>query len=324
MAAKVLVTGANGNLGANLTCTLLDAGHAVRAMIYTPNKALDRLNVEITQGDIRDADCVRAAVEGCSVVFHLAAKITILPKADDTVRNINVGGTRNVTAACLKEGVSRLVHCSSIHALDQHTDGELTEEQPLAATDTPPYDRTKSEAEGVIQSAVQSGLDAVIVNPCAIIGPHDYAPSRMGRVLLDIACQRLPALVQGAYTFVDARDVARGFLLALQHGKRGERYLLGGHYLTIKQLATLISKVTGASVPRFTVPWWLARLGSPFGDLYGRVSQREPLYTSVSLDVLRQPKASHKKASRELGYNPRPIMDTLKDTYDWFEQHGYM
>ncbi|MEC8025328.1 MAG: SDR family oxidoreductase [Myxococcota bacterium] len=324
MSGKVLITGANGHLGANLTRALLRRGKAIRVLVHEPTEALDGLEVETVHGDIRDADIVDQAILGCEYVFHLAAKITILPKYRQDVHDINVGGTENITSACLKHGVKRLLHCSSVHALQQPTDGELTETQPFASMDTPPYDRSKSQGEQLVHSAVEQGLDAVIVNPCAIIGPYDYAPSRMGRVLLDMALERMPAVIDGAYTFVDVRDVADGCLRAFDNGTTGERYLLGGHHLTIRELAERVSTVTGAKAPRFSCPWWVARAIAPISDLYGVVTNTEPLFTTVSLDIIRQVPTGYAKAAKELGYMPRPFDNTLTDTFEWFQLHGMM
>jgi dihydroflavonol-4-reductase len=163
----------------------------------------------------------------------------------------------------------------------------------------------------------------VMVNPTAVLGPHDYAPSAMGAILLALYHRRLPALVDGGFNWVDVRDVCQGAIAAGEKGKRGERYLLGGVYLSVAQLARHCAEITGKSAPRWVAPVWMAQLGTPFAVLYARLTGRPAIFTSASLRALTShQQVSHAKAARDLGYQPRPIRETLADTYAWFEAHG--
>lgn len=328
MTQSVLVTGASGHIGNNLIRELLAAGRRVRAMIHERDpRALAGLDVEQVRGDVRDPDSLRAAIQGVDTVFHLAAHISISPDEDALTHPINTEGTRNIAATCLRAGVRRLVHMSSVHALQAHPAvGYIDEQTPFAdaATDLP-YDRSKVGGERAVLQAVHEGLDAVIVNPAGVIGPHDYRPSAQGAALLDIAERRIPALVKGGYNFVDVRDVVHGALRAEATGRRGERYLLTGHSVSIGELAGLVRQCTGRPTPTFETPLWLARASVPIVRLAARAVGKRPLFTVNSLRILDSCRDfRHDKARRELDYSPRPLLDTVCDTLDWFRSQGQL
>jgi dihydroflavonol-4-reductase len=321
---KVLVTGASGHVGGNLVRALLARGDQVRVTVHGDERALDGLAVERVAADTRDARQVRAAVDGCEVVYHAAAIISIDGGRGGLVEATNVQGPRNVAEACLDAGVKRLVHVSSIHALAQEPrDTPIDETRPWAyeaSTGVPAYDASKGRGEREVLAVVKRGLDATLVNPGGIIGPFDFKPSRMGRVILDIATRRLPALVPGGFIWVDVRDVVAGMLAAAERGRAGERYLLTGEWAAVREVANLVREATGVKLPG-TSPMWAARLGAPFFQAWGRLRRQEPLYTGESLRALRwNPKVSHEKAARELGFAPRPLRDTVFDSVAWFRK----
>jgi dihydroflavonol-4-reductase len=325
MTAVTAVTGASGHVGANLVRALLEAGRPVRAIVHDDTAGIDGLPVERIEGDVRDVASLKLAFAEVDVVFHLASKITIGTDDPVLVRAINIGGARNVVEACLDAKVRRLVHFSSIHALSSEPADQVIDETRPPATGSvlPLYDVTKSEGEREVSAGVARGLDAVILNPTAVLGPHDYAPSRMGAVLLDLYHRRLPALVQGGFNWVDVRDVVRGAMAAEQKGRRGERYLLSGEWRTVAELAMVVEQTTQVKAPPFVVPMWVARLGVPFASATRRFTGKRPLFTSDSLSALRRHRwISHEKATRELGYQPRPLTETIADTFAWFRQAG--
>jgi len=323
---NIAVTGATGHVGANLVRTLVASGHSVRALVHGGNRrGLDGVACEFVDGDILERATLDRAFAGCERVFHLAARISIAPGDEDVVHAVNVDGTRNVVAACQTARVSRLIHFSSIHALSPTPhDQAIDETRALTSSPhMPPYDRSKAQAEREVQAAIARGLDAVIVNPTAILGPHDYGPSAMGRVLLDLYYRRLPALVDGGFDWVDVRDVIAGALAAADRAPTGARYLLSGARRTVAELASIVKDVTGVRPPRITSPMWLARIGAPFATAYARVAGKEPLYTKHSLHALRNHQlVSHDKAARELGYTSRPLIETITAAYDWFRDAG--
>ena len=323
---QIAVTGATGHVGANLVRTLVEGGHQVRALVHAGNRrGLDGVACEFVDGDILDRASLARAFAGCERVFHLAARISIVSGDDDIVHAINADGTRNVVAACEETRVRRLVHFSSIHALSPTPhDQAIDETRALTSSPhMPPYDRSKAQAEREVQAAIARGLDAVIVNPTAILGPYDYVPSAMGRVLLDLYHRRLPALVDGGFDWVDVRDVVAGALAAADRAPTGARYLLSGARRTVGELAAIAKEVTGVRPPLVSAPMWLARVGAPFATAAARIAGKQPLYTSHSLHALRNHQlVSHDKATRELGYAPRPLVETLTAAYDWFRAQG--
>jgi len=316
-----LVTGANGHLGANLVRELLRRDRSVRALVHRDTRAIDGLEVEIARGDLGDLDSLRAAMSGVDVVYNLAGVISIDGDRQGRVRAVNVDGARNVAAVALECGVRRLVHCSSIHAFDPSDGAGVLDETWPRVADTPrhtAYDRSKASGEREVRKAIERGLDAVIVHPTACIGPFDFQPSRMGRVFIAVQRRRLPSLIPGGFDWVDVRDVADGTIAACERGRIGESYLLSGHWAEVHELVAQAAEVAGVRPPAMTTPMWLARLGAPFVTTAGRVLGRDPLYTRESLRALRdfQP-VSHAKASRELDYEPRPLLETVADSYGW-------
>ena len=321
----VVVTGATGHVGANLVRALLAKGRPMRCLVHVNRQAIEGLDTEIIQGDVCDQECLCHAFNGAEVVYHLAANISLLMDDWPLLESVNIIGTRNVVEACLRCGVRRLVHFSSVHALVQEPMGTpVDESRPLVESrQCPPYDRSKAAAEKEVQRGVELGLDAVIINPTAIVGPHDYQSSYFGEALLALARRQLPALVAGGFDWVDVRDVVDGAMRAEEQAPTGARYLLSGHWVSLCGLAAMVGEITGVSVPRFVSPLWLARLGAPIITAIGRLNGKHPLYTSVSLRALQSNRnISHTRATRELGYQPRPFRETLIDTLRWFEETG--
>jgi dihydroflavonol-4-reductase len=274
----VVVTGASGHVGGNLVRALLSRGRSVRAMIHRDRRAIQGLDVEQVQGDIREPGSLRRAFQGAEVVYHAAAYISLL---DDWPRleAVNVLGTRNVVQACIACDVKRLVHFSSIHALEQKPfDLPVNEDSPFVGSRRdPPYDRSKAAGEKEVLNGIEQGLDAVIINPTGIIGPDDFKPSHSGQVLLAMAMGKLPALVGGGFDWVDIRDVVDGSLRAEEVASSGSRYLLSGHWVSVRDMADQVQKITGVRSPWFVSPMWLARVAAPFATAYALWRGRSPL-----------------------------------------------
>ncbi len=321
----VAVTGATGHVGANVCRTLLARGYGTRALVRRSGPALEGLPIECVEGDVRDPVSLEGLVRGVDAVIHLAGRISIDGDPDGMVWRTNVEGPRNVAAACLSAGVRRLVHMSSFHAFRQEPiDEPLTEHRDRVGGDAWPYDRSKAAGELELERAVTQGLEVVILNPTAILGPHDYGPSLLGRALLDMIRGRTPALVPGGSDWVDVRDVAEAAVAALDRGGAGERYLLGGRWTTLATLARLVEEASGRPAPRLQVPGWIARAGVPLERWRARARGRPPLYTRQSLHALARSSRDvrHDKAARELGFRPRPLEETVRDTCAWFAERG--
>ncbi len=323
-----VVTGASGHLGANLVRALLARGRKVRVLIHQNTRGVEGLNVECVRGDVLAPDSLIRCFEGADVVYHCAGKISLSGFDPPSSLETNTAGSRHVARACMKAGVTRLVHFSSVHALSEKPfDRPLTEENDLCRKEESflPYSLSKAEGENAILNAVAEGLDAVILNPSAILGPHDYALSPMGETVRDLAEGRFPALIDGFYNYVDVRDVSEAALAAEARGRKGERYLVGGHRLSLRDLAEMIAEITGTRAPRWTCPMWLARGAAHLSTNWNRIRGRRPKFTPASLRVLQG--NSHldcSKAAAELGHAPRPMLETLADTLAWQRKAGVL
>jgi dihydroflavonol-4-reductase len=319
----ILVTGATGHIGNVLVRKLAQGKEKVRAFFWhgEDTAPLAGLDVEPFPGDILDKRSVLKAMQGVDTVYHLAGVISIMPGPNPLVWRVNVEGTRNVLEAAQQVGVKRLVYTSSIHALRRIPPGRPMDETLGFDPQNPygEYDRSKAVASLEVQKAAQNGLDAVIVCPTGVIGPYDFRGSEMGEVLRSAALGRPVLYVEGAYDFVDVRDVADGLIAAQQQGQRGESYILGGHKISVRELIETVRRVTGKAMASIKIPLPLAMLVARIAPLYYRLFRTRPRFTPYSLEVLQSnADISHLKAARELGFRPRPIHETIADTVRWF------
>lgn len=317
----IVITGASGLVGGNLVRSLLAQGRPVRALVHQDRRALAGLDVVTVNADISDRASLELAFRGAGVVYHLASSISIRMGNWDALQRVNVDGTRNVVEACLRCSVEKLVYFSSIHAYQQEPfDLPLDEDRPLLTREgIPPYVRSKAAAETIARQAPERGLATVIVIPSAILGPYDFRPSYLGQALQLLARGRIPALVRGGYDWVDVRDVVAGAMQAERLGRSGARYILSGHWRSLREVARVTAQVSGVPAPGFTVPIWLAETFQPLMTKLAQINGSQPLYTRTMLDAMRSNrKISHARASRELGYAPRPFEETLTDTLNWF------
>ncbi len=322
----ILVTGAAGHLGNVLVRELLSQGEQVRALALpgedlTP---LEGLDVEIFPGNILDLERMVEACRGVDVVFHLASLVAITPDMLDLMRRVNVEGTRNVLEAVRRTGVRRLVYTSSIHALQRPPEGVLIDERLAFDPENPagPYDQTKAEASLLVLDSVQKGMDAVIVCPTGVIGPYDFKRSELGEMILAWMKKAPSFTIEGKFDFVDVRDIARGHILAAEYGRCGEVYLLSGEQIEVSQMRNLVQKTAGVKTAEFKLPAAIAALLAPLAEVYYRLSHQKPIFTRYSVETLRSNSLiSSRKALEELGYQPRPIAETIEDTVAWWKQN---
>ncbi|MFW5769789.1 MAG: NAD-dependent epimerase/dehydratase family protein, partial [Spirochaetota bacterium] len=254
---KTAITGATGHLGANLVRILLEERRNIRVMVRDDLRGLEGLDVETIRGDVTDPASLMRLFSGADTVLHLAGRISITGTEDPDLSSINVEGVRKVVDACVESGVRRLVHVSSIHAFSTKPNEEVLDETRKLALGNhhKPYDRSKAAGQLEALKGIDRGLEVVVVNPTAIIGPHDFKVSAMGKVILDIYHHRLPALVDGGYNWVDVRDVAKAVLLAEKKGKSGESYLISGHWRSLLELAAYITRHAGKATSRTAIPY---------------------------------------------------------------------
>jgi dihydroflavonol-4-reductase len=282
---------------------------------------LDGLDVERVEADVLDFKSLQEAFQGIDVAYHLAGIITILPGSNPQVQAVNVLGTRNVIQAARLSKVRRLVYTSSIHALSRIPHGTTIDENiPFDAEHAiSAYDHSKAQASLDVLQAVGEGLDAVIACPTGVIGPHDYRGSELGQLILDCVKNKPMFYVDGAYDFVDVRDVAEGLSLVSEKGRTGESYILSGERLSVLGMLKTVQDVIGRRLLTLKVPMSLARFSARFTPVYYRLSHTRPRFTSYSLETITSNSViSHAKARRELGYSPRPLSETLADTVRWF------
>lgn len=321
-----LITGATGHIGNVLARQLAGAGETVRTLVLpgediTPLRGLP---VELVEGNLLDYPSLLAAMRQVEVVYHLAGAISILPGNDPNLHLVNVVGTRNVLCAFNHSGARRLVYTSSIHALRRIPHGAVVDESLPYDPDNPygAYDRSKAQASLLVQQAAMQGLDVVIACPTGVIGPHDYRVSEMGKVILDCVRGRPVLYVDGAYDFVDVRDVAQGLVLANQNGRRGENYILSGEQISVRDLIISVQQSLGKRLLKIKAPRWLGRLAARLMPYYYHLAGARPRFTPYSLEVLASnSRISSEKARCELGYRPRPLIQALADTALWFGEN---
>jgi len=319
----ILVTGAAGHLGTQLVRHLHHQGLPVCALIHRTTPAALPEGVPVRQGNVLDPASLDTVFHGVDVVMHTAGKINLRGNPDGSVERLNVQGAHQVAQACLRQGVRRLLHTSSIQAFALDVPGVHDETSPRAGAHHPVYDRTKAAAEVQVLRAVQEGLDAVILNPSGLIGPPDPEPSPMGKILTQMARGRLPVVLDGAFDAVDVRDVAEGFVQAMHRGRTGENYILAGQLITLRQLAEAVGRVIGRRRRPWVVPFGLAQWFAPYAERLALRMGWEPLLTPTSLRALDNHPVSTAKARAELGFTTRPLEHTLRDTLGGFHLLPY-
>jgi len=331
---KVFVTGATGHVGANLVRRLVQDGRDVRVLLEPggDGSALAGLPVETVSADLTDIDALENAMKGCRQCFHVAAIISTVvatPARERRLFEVNVIGTQNVLRVAKHLGMDRVVVTGSFSANGFHRN------DPFAPADETvthypfdevlPYSRTKVLVEHECLKAAVEGLDVVIATSCAVLGPHDYVPSRMGRTLLDFAHGKLRAYVPGGFEFIAARDIAEGHVLAMQRGRSGQKYVFSSRFVSIDEMMQLWEEVTGRPKPRLRLPPpIMAGVAEVTSFVLDRVAPNVPQrLTPAAVRILRsQRRADTSKARGELGFSPTRIEDAIEAAYDDFVRRG--
>lgn len=318
-----LVTGAAGHLGNVLVRELLARGEPVRVLILPgeDTRSLKGLPVDCVIGDVLDPESLSWAMRDVDTVFHLAALVSITEDKAYLLKAVNVDGTRNVIEAAKAANVQKLVYTSSIHALERPPKGVRISEQFAFDPENPAgsYDRTKAQASLLVKSAAGEGLDTRILCPTGVLGPYDYRRSEMGGLILDFMQKPFNFMVEGAFDFVDVRDVAKGQILARDKGKSGETYILGGERIELKLLHDLVQKITGKETPLITFPLPIAMIVAPMAELYYKITKTKPRFTRYSIEtVFSNSEISSDKAKKELGYQSTPLVKSIADTVRWW------
>jgi dihydroflavonol-4-reductase len=341
---RAFVTGATGFLGSHVARVLAEQGADLRLLVRPTSdlRNIADLRAERVTGDLRDPASIEKALSGCEVVFHVAADYRLWVRDPDEMYRSNVEGTRALLEAARKQKVRRIVYTSSVatmgfsatagskdgHATTGHLkNGHLTDERsPVSLADMiGHYKRSKFMAEEVAVQAAKSGVDVVIVNPTTPIGERDIKPTPTGRIVVDFLKRKFPAYVETGLNLVDATECARGHLQALEKGKAGERYILGGENLTLKQILDRLAAITNLPSPTVKLPYFFALVAGVVDEVItGHVRGREPRAT---IDAVRMGRklmfVSSAKAERELGWRTLPVDAALQRSVDWFKANAY-
>ena len=309
---KVAVTGAAGFLGTNLLDQLVAGGHEVTAIDRVAGASAP--GVTWVRGDVLDPASMRSALDGAEIVYHLVAVIT-LAHHNELAWRVNTEGVRVVAEAAREVGVRRMVHASSIHAFDQYSCGGHLDERSARSDDPglPVYDRSKWQGEIELRSVIDAGLDAVICNPTGVYGPVDHSDSRINTTLRDCARGRVPVTIGGGFDLVDVRDVATGLILAGEHGRTGENYLLTGAMLSMLEVSRMAAAVNGKRGPLFAIPPAVISAVMPVLEPTARLLGSDRVSKAAMGALLAAPTVDGRKSGSELGYRPRPAERTVED-----------
>lgn len=330
---RAFVTGATGLLGSNLVQALLDQGHEVRGLVRSKEKAqkvFPNQKIEFVTGDMSNVSSFVSSLAGCDALFHTAAYFREYYQPGDhkaTLEKINVQGTVDLLIAAEKQGVKKAVHISSAGVIGRNPNGGPGNE------DTPPddlatknlYFQSKIDAELAIKRFLKErSLPVTMILPSWMWGPGDSAPTGSGMLVLDFLKQKLPGVVDGGSSIVDARDVAVATIAAAERGKSGERYLVGGTYLEIAGVLDTLQRVTGIPAPTRKIPYALSLAVAVASETWARLTGAQSLVTIAGLQIMHAKNAvDSTKAARELSATFRPFEETVRDEVEWFRSHGY-
>jgi dihydroflavonol-4-reductase len=323
------VTGATGFVGSHVARALAQQGADLRLLIRPSSdpRNIEGVNADRVLGDLCDPASIERAMAGCDVVFHVAADYRLWVRDPEQMYRANVEGTRAVLAAARKNHIRRVVYTSSVATMGFTSNGHPADEASPVSLDNMigHYKRSKFMAEEVALEAGRSGMDVVVVNPSTPVGEQDIKPTPTGRIVVDFLKKKFPAYVDTGLNLVDVTECARGHVAALEKGRGGERYILGGENLTLKQILDKLAAITGLPSPKVRVPYVLALATGVVDEVVtGRILGREPRATIDAVRMGRKKMfVSSAKAERELGWMLVPVDDALRRAAEWFQANGY-
>lgn len=323
-----LVTGATGFVGSHVARQLVAAGESVRALARPGSRrqALEGTGVEWTEGDLRDEASLDRALRGVQRIYHVAADYRLWAKRPQEIYENNVTGTKNLLAAALRARVERFIYTSTVATIAVPRGTSLPDEGNRTSVEemVGNYKKSKLLAEQEALRAAHEGLPVVIVNPTTPVGPGDWKPTPTGRMIVDFLLGRMPAYIDTGLNFVAVEDVARGHLLAGERGKIGERYLLGGRNMTLKELLDTLGAITGLAAPARKIPHGVALLAAYADAVFSRATGRAPRIPVEGVRIARHKMfVSDAKARKELGYDSTPVETALARAVSWYQENGY-
>jgi dihydroflavonol-4-reductase len=323
------VTGATGFVGSHVARALVAEGADLRLLVRSSSdlRNIQELQAERVVGDLRDAASLKKAVAGCDVIFHVAADYRLWVRDPEQMYRSNVEGTKAILEAARESKVRRVIYTSSVATMGFQSNGHLADEDsPVSlANMIGPYKRSKFMAEEVAIQAGRSGMDVVVVNPTTPVGERDIKPTPTGRIVVDFLKKKFPAYVDTGLNLVDVAECARGHVAALEKGKSGERYILGGENLTLKQILDKLAAITGLPSPSMRVPYVVALATGVVDQVFtGYIRNREPRATIDAVRMGRKKMfVSSGKAERDLGWKTLPVDGGLRRAVEWFQANGY-
>jgi len=323
-----LVTGATGFLGSHVARQLVDAGHSVRVLVRRSSnlQALEGMAVERVVGDLQDAPSIASAMKGVRRVFHVAADYRLWTRDPDEIYRTNVEGTLRLLEAAGEAGVEKVVYTSTVATIAVPGHGAQLPNEDTRATLSQMighYKRSKFLAELEAIKAAAAGVPVVIVNPTAPVGPGDWKPTPTGKIVVDFLNGKMPAYVDTGLNLAPVESVAAGHLLAAEKGRIGERYILGGRNMTLKQILEALAPIAGRSAPRVRLPHAVALAAGYADELFSKITGREPRIPVEGVKMSRHKMfVASDKAERELGYAPGDIDAALERAVRWYQQHG--
>jgi dihydroflavonol-4-reductase len=324
------VTGATGFVGSHVARVLAEQGADLRLLVRAGSdpRNIEGVSAERVTGDLREPASLEKAISGCEVVFHVAADYRLWVRDPEQMYRSNVEGTRAILEAARKSRVRRVVYTSSVATMGFMSNGHPADEDSPVSLNKMigPYKRSKFMAEQLALEAGRSGMDVVVVNPSTPVGERDIKPTPTGRIMVDFLKKKFPAYVDTGLNLVDVNECARGHVAALERGRSGERYILGGENLTLKQILDKLAAITGLPSPKVRVPYVMALATGVVDEVVtGRILGGEP---RVTIDAVRMGRkkmfVSSAKAERELGWTPVPVANALRRAVEWFQAHGYV
>ncbi|WP_343631495.1 NAD-dependent epimerase/dehydratase family protein [Fluviicola sp.] len=321
---KVAITGGNGHIGNAIIEELIRRDYTIKALVHSKSNFLESKNIETVKGSLHDEAALTELMKDCDYLIHCAAVISINGDKNQLVQKVNIEGLENVLKVAKASNLKRIVHLSSVHAYDHlPMDEPMNETRNFVSDSAYSYDKSKRDGQMIARKYFEEGLPIIVVNPTCVFGPPNYAKCKQNNAFVSMAKRRIPFVFKGGYDWVDVRDVANSVCNALTQGQLGEAYILGGSYYTLKDLSRVVAKVSNKRIPCFEVPIGLVKSFLPVIGTYYKLMKQDPSVTRESIEILEfgNKHIQSEKAKKDLGHNPRPVDETMKDLLSWHREN---
>ena len=322
---KIGITGGSGHIGHNLIIRLAQSEHELKVLVHKADVRIKSPNITCFKGDIVNLESMMDFCKDLDVIIHLAALISIGSFSKKKVFDTNLLGTKHIVSAAQKCKVKRFIHFSSIHALvHEPYDEEMDEGRDYAINSWVDYEKSKAVAEKWVMEQNTNDFEVIVLNPTSVIGPEDPQPSYMGEFQQLALNKKIPGVIPGGYDWVDVRDIVDATINSIKYGEPGNRYILSGNWHTIKELSDVLLGFSEKKRLLPVMPLWLTKLGIPFLNVYAWLTGSRPIFSKESLYILQHSNRfiSNAKARKTLKFNPRPLKETLQDSYIWFKNQN--